>query len=134
MVVFVRRPDDADGIAKGIQKKLTRFPDAVEVLTGTMRGLERDELLAKRVFQRFLDVEEKPEERAEKGPCVLAPAKWASTSTPITWYATRRPWTQCLNNGLAFGAAQSDGCSRPRRERNKTGTSCSLPRPPVWRE
>jgi CRISPR-associated endonuclease/helicase Cas3 len=71
VVVFVRGPDDADGIAKGIQKKLARFPDGVEVLTGTMRGLERDELLAKRVFRRFLDGEEKPEERAAKGPCVL---------------------------------------------------------------
>ncbi|MGA2590878.1 MAG: type I-U CRISPR-associated helicase/endonuclease Cas3, partial [Bryobacteraceae bacterium] len=71
VVVFVRRPDDADGIRKGIQKKLARFPNAVEVLTGTMRGLERDGLFAKGVFKRFLDGEEKPEGRAEKGPSVL---------------------------------------------------------------
>ena len=71
VVVFVRRPDDAVRIGDGIRGKLKLSTDAVEVLTGTMRGLERDGLLGKLVFKRFLDGDEKPQERAEKGPCVL---------------------------------------------------------------
>jgi len=70
VVVFVLRPDDAVAIAEAIRKdKLLR--DAVEVLTGTIRGLERDELLKKPVLQRFLDGEEKPEERPGKAAAVL---------------------------------------------------------------
>lgn len=71
VVVFVRRPDDAAEIADGVRKKLKLFPDAIEVLTGTMRGLERDELVERPVLKRFLDGEEKPEERAGKGPAIL---------------------------------------------------------------
>ena len=36
-----------------------------------MRGLERDELLKKGVLKRFLDGEEKPEDRSSKDPVVL---------------------------------------------------------------
>ena len=68
--MFVRRPDDAEAIRKEIAKR-GPFSDAVEVLTGTMRGLERDELLRKPVLQRFLDGDEKPEDRSSKSPAVL---------------------------------------------------------------
>lgn len=69
LVVFTRTPDEANDIAKALRKPLSE--DAVEVLTGTMRGLERDELLEKAVMRRFLDGEEKPEDRSGKGPAVL---------------------------------------------------------------
>ena len=78
VVVFVRRPDDATVIAKAIRqhpdsqhKKLRPFVDSVEILTGTMRGLERDQLLVKPVLRRFLDGEEKPEDRHGKEPAIL---------------------------------------------------------------
>jgi len=74
IVVFARKPDDANKIAKAIRdytvesidevgKKTKTKPyekDSVELLTGTMRGLERDELLEKPVLKRFLDGDEKP--------------------------------------------------------------------------
>ncbi|MCC7084546.1 MAG: type I-U CRISPR-associated helicase/endonuclease Cas3 [Pirellulales bacterium] len=74
IVVFVRRPDDAKEIAGKIRdhekpRKSKSNPDpkgpyvdSVEVLTGTMRGLERDELVAKPVLKRFLDGDEEPGE------------------------------------------------------------------------
>jgi len=78
VVIFVRRPDDALEIARAIRKHaggqnktLKPFINAVEVLTGTMRGLERDELLEKPVLRRFLDGDEKPEDRPAKGRAVL---------------------------------------------------------------
>ena len=69
VVVFVQRPDEAGKIAGAIRKKLGE--SHVEVLTGTMRGLERDELLKKPVMLRFLDGEEQPEERSSKDHAVL---------------------------------------------------------------
>ena len=78
VVIFVRRPDDAQHIASAIRertdsqdRKLKPFFYAVEVLTGTMRGLERDELLEKPVMKRFLDGDETPEDRAEKEAAIL---------------------------------------------------------------
>ncbi len=70
VVVFVQRPEDASKIATAIGKALKR-PESVEVLTGTMRGLERDELLQKDVLRRFLDGEERPQDRSSKEPAVL---------------------------------------------------------------
>jgi CRISPR-associated endonuclease/helicase Cas3 len=70
VVVFVRRPDDAFAIAKAIVKQKP-FRNAVEVLTGTMRGLERDEFLDKSVLKRFLDGGEKPEDCMSKPPAIL---------------------------------------------------------------
>jgi len=71
VVVFVRAPDDAAKIAGKIRdhcdKKSKPFKNAVEVLTGTMRGLERDELMGKLVVQRFADTEN----RADEGPAIL---------------------------------------------------------------
>lgn len=70
VAVFVRRPEDAESIASGIARK-PGLADAVEVLTGTMRGLERDALVKKPILQRFLDGEETQASRANKGPAVL---------------------------------------------------------------
>jgi CRISPR-associated endonuclease/helicase Cas3 len=69
VVVFTQKPEEASEIAKALRKRLSE--GTVEVLTGTMRGLERDELLEKAVMKRFLDGEEKPEDRAGKEPAVL---------------------------------------------------------------
>jgi CRISPR-associated endonuclease/helicase Cas3 len=69
VVVFVRSPDDATEVAADLKKRVAQ--GAVEVLTGTMRGLERDELLGRPVLKRFLDGEEKPENRTAKEPAVL---------------------------------------------------------------
>lgn len=72
VVVFVRSPKDASKIANAIQsygnQKLKAFANSVEVLTGTMRGLERDELLQKKpVIKRFMA----PANRPGEGPAVL---------------------------------------------------------------
>ncbi len=77
IVVFVRKPDDATRIRDVIRKrdgtktKSGPYADSVEVLTGTMRGLERDELLNRPVLGRFLNGDEDPELEANKGPVFL---------------------------------------------------------------
>lgn len=48
VLVFVRKVDDVDKIVKKLPKEST------EQLTGTLRGLERDCLVLKPIFQRFL--------------------------------------------------------------------------------
>ncbi|MEX2172204.1 MAG: type I-U CRISPR-associated helicase/endonuclease Cas3 [Pirellulales bacterium] len=75
IVVFVRRPEDAHKISNRIREngksknKTGRFVDAVAILTGTMRGLERDELLIKDpIMKRFLAADD-PEPNT--GPCFL---------------------------------------------------------------
>jgi CRISPR-associated endonuclease/helicase Cas3 len=50
VLVFVRTVDEVDRIAKGLPKGST------EQLTGTLRGLERDGLVKKPIFQRFLPI------------------------------------------------------------------------------
>lgn len=87
IVVFVRRPDDAKGVAKVVREhiiesvddsggkpkkiKKTPYADSVEVLTGTMRGLERDQLVKKPVLKRFLDGDENPDDPANHSPVFL---------------------------------------------------------------
>ncbi len=77
IVVFVRKPDDATRIRDVIRKrdstktKSGPYADSVEVLTGTMRGLERDELLKRPVLERFLNGDEDPEPEANKRPVFL---------------------------------------------------------------
>jgi CRISPR-associated endonuclease/helicase Cas3 len=71
IVVFVRKPDDAQSIADTIRKhwakKNSLSPaESVEVLTGTMRGLERDKLVEKPVLKRFLDGDENPDVEESK--------------------------------------------------------------------
>lgn len=86
VVVFVRSPDNATKIASMIRAhgstkgKTGPFGDSVAVLTGTMRGLERDQMLEhpahgstapidmiRRVMRRFLD----PDNRSDDGPAIL---------------------------------------------------------------
>lgn len=88
IVVFVRKPDDARTIAKLIReseiktevttgkkpKTIKSYPYAgsVEVLTGTMRGLERDELVEKEVFKnRWFNGKLDPSSEANKPPVFL---------------------------------------------------------------
>jgi CRISPR-associated endonuclease/helicase Cas3 len=78
IVVFVRKPDDARAIAKSIRNhRETKsspepFGDAVELLTGTMRGLERDELVDKAVFkERWLNGDLEPDDPANQRPVFL---------------------------------------------------------------
>jgi len=71
VVVFVRGPEDAGKIAEAIRKKLKGREDAVRVLTGTMRGLERDRLLETTVLKRFLDGNEKAEDKPYDVPAIL---------------------------------------------------------------
>lgn len=84
IVVFVRSPDDARSIAEKIQShakpsKSKSNPDpkgpydaSVEVLTGTMRGLERDQLVEKAVFeQRWLNGKLTPDDPVNQTPVFL---------------------------------------------------------------
>ena len=83
VVVFVRSPKTAGNIAAALRrytseanKKPKPYEKAVAVLTGTMRGLERDELVTasneeshpeRQVMQRFL----KPDNDPAQGPAIL---------------------------------------------------------------
>jgi CRISPR-associated helicase Cas3 len=49
---YVRSPTDAQRVARELGKRAS--PGQVTMLTGTMRGHERDELVANPVFKRFL--------------------------------------------------------------------------------
>lgn len=78
IVVFVRKPDDAMKIAAAIRNheasksKPGPYADSVEVLTGTMRGLERDQLVEKTVFKdRWLNGDLKPDDSANESPVFL---------------------------------------------------------------
>ncbi len=88
IAVFVRKPEDVKAIAdlmrnhttetidetgsKPRKTKRTPYADSVEVLTGTMRGLERDELVDKDVFkERWLNGDLKPVDPANQSPVFL---------------------------------------------------------------
>ena len=78
IVVFTRKPDDARSIADAIRKhgatknKPGPYANSVDVLTGTMRGLERDKLVAKPVFkERWLNGDLKPDDPANQLPVFL---------------------------------------------------------------
>ncbi len=88
IVVFVRKPSDATEVAKAIREHVDESVDrsgpkpkkvkenpyagAVEVLTGTMRGLERDELVEKEVFKkRWLDGDLHPDDEGNQAPVFL---------------------------------------------------------------
>jgi len=86
-VVFVRKPEDAIAVANTIRNHITEsvdesgprpkkirktpYADSAEVLTGTMRGLERDELLQKLVLKRFFDGNEDPDKEENRKPVFL---------------------------------------------------------------
>jgi CRISPR-associated endonuclease/helicase Cas3 len=76
IVIFVRTPKLVDDVRKALIKKNKSHETKIAMLTGTMRGLERDELVAsptdesqheRRVMQRFL----KPDNDATQGECFL---------------------------------------------------------------
>jgi CRISPR-associated endonuclease/helicase Cas3 len=78
IVVFVRTPKLVDDVRKALEKKKADYAKAIAQLTGTMRGLERDELVdtkkpigendyERRVMQRFL----KPDNDPSQGNCFL---------------------------------------------------------------
>jgi CRISPR-associated endonuclease/helicase Cas3 len=78
IVVFVRGPDDARAIAESIRKREATktkpgiYGESVEILTGTMRGLERDELVQKTVFtDRWLNGSIDPSDASNKVPVFL---------------------------------------------------------------
>ena len=78
IVVFVRKPDNAMKIADAIRKhgatktKPGPFAYSVEVITGTMRGLERDKLVEKPVFEdRWLNGNLDPSDPSNQKPVFL---------------------------------------------------------------
>lgn len=78
IVVFVRRPDDAKVVSEAIRKhgatktKPGLYVDSVEILTGTMRGLERDELIRKPAFtDRWLNGALEPSDASNELPVFL---------------------------------------------------------------
>lgn len=84
IVVFVRSPDDAREITEKIRSHAKPgksrsnldpkgpYADSVEVLTGTMRGLERDELVEKTVFKsRWLNGDLKSDDPTNQQPAFL---------------------------------------------------------------
>ena len=55
ILVFVRTIDDVNTVHQMLTDKKEGVPaDQVQVLTGTMRGLERDEMVKKTIFKRYL--------------------------------------------------------------------------------
>ncbi|MBW3595644.1 MAG: type I-U CRISPR-associated helicase/endonuclease Cas3 [Planctomycetes bacterium] len=88
IAVFVKKPKDARAVARLIREharkrvdetgskpkivKSTPYADSVEVLTGTMRGLERDKLVEKPVFKdRWLHGDLQPDDPANQSPIFL---------------------------------------------------------------
>lgn len=78
IVVFTRKPDDARTIADairdhgGTKKADGPYAQAVEVLTGAMRGLERDKLVEKDVFKtRWLNGDLDSKDLANNDPVFL---------------------------------------------------------------
>jgi CRISPR-associated endonuclease/helicase Cas3 len=73
IVVFVRTPEMARDVVERIRaSKKGDFASAVEVLTGTMRGLERDKLVKKPVFEeRWLNGDLKPSDPANQSAVFL---------------------------------------------------------------
>jgi CRISPR-associated endonuclease/helicase Cas3 len=58
ILVFVRKVDDVEKIVT----KLTKEKQKVQQLTGTLRGLERDQLPHEKVFARFLPISNRPQD------------------------------------------------------------------------
>ena len=78
IVVFIRKPEDARSVADVIRKHGAKknlpgpYAEAVEVLTGTMRGLERDKLVQKPVFkERWLNGDLKPDDPTNQSSVFL---------------------------------------------------------------
>jgi CRISPR-associated endonuclease/helicase Cas3 len=75
IVIFARSPRDATAVAKKLQAGLgqqSKDREGIELLTGTMRGLERDRLVAKPVFtQRWLNGDLAPSAPENADPVFL---------------------------------------------------------------
>lgn len=78
IVIFARSPKDVDAVQKALIKRNKSYENKISLLTGTMRGLERDELVdtqkplgendhERRVMQRFLN----PNNDPSHGNCFL---------------------------------------------------------------
>ncbi|MCI0541674.1 MAG: type I-U CRISPR-associated helicase/endonuclease Cas3 [Verrucomicrobiales bacterium] len=76
IVIFVKTPKEVDDVRKALIKKDKAHETKIALLTGTMRGLERDELVTppteldqheRRVMQRFLN----PDNDTSQGECFL---------------------------------------------------------------
>lgn len=62
-LIYITSPDDADKVAKAIKKDLRSKDNArVRLLTGEIRGQERDELAQSDLMRRFLDSDAAPDE------------------------------------------------------------------------
>jgi len=61
VLIFVRTVDDISKVVEQLKKKGVS-ENSVETLTGTMRGLERDELIRNPVFIRFLQKSDRPDQ------------------------------------------------------------------------
>jgi len=64
IVIFLRLVDDVEKVAEALRKKLKaeNQSEHVVTLTGTMRGLERDELVCDPAFIRFLPKSDRPDD------------------------------------------------------------------------
>lgn len=59
VVVFITSPEDAQKVLKNLEGKLKKEKDRVALLTGTLRGFERDELVSNnKVFRAMLGRDE----------------------------------------------------------------------------
>ena len=63
ILIYARKVDDVKKIVDGLIKSDKSLSKRVLSLTGTMRGLERDELTKNPIFQRFLPKKNKTNER-----------------------------------------------------------------------
>ncbi|HQH73732.1 MAG TPA: type I-U CRISPR-associated helicase/endonuclease Cas3, partial [bacterium] len=63
VLIYVQKPEHAQSIEKKLTEKLkTNAIQRVALLTGTLRGHERDELVKKEIYQAFLKTETKPDQ------------------------------------------------------------------------
>ena len=62
-LIYITSPDDADKVAKAIKKDLRPKDDArVRLLTGQIRGHERDQLAQSDLMRQFLNADARPDE------------------------------------------------------------------------
>ncbi|MFN3974976.1 MAG: type I-U CRISPR-associated helicase/endonuclease Cas3 [Dehalococcoidia bacterium] len=93
VLIYVRSPEDARKVIESLKEKIGEDANnRTALLTGTLRGHERDKLVGKDpVYQYFLDANANPP--LQSGWSVLQQARWVSTSTRTIWSATLLRWT-----------------------------------------
>lgn len=63
ILIYITSPDDADRVAKAIKRDLkSRSDGSVRLLTGQIRGHERDQLAQSDLMRQFLNADAKPDE------------------------------------------------------------------------